>query len=148
VKLAEAGDSLAWDFSQNVAKAPPSFTSSDGADSSPVADDASSSATSSDESFERVSAADLADYEATATEAKPLDVAESDATATDAERSEADLQPDQAYEQCITSEPLADENPTSSSPSDPLPCQTSEESSDVGTVTDDTGANTSDDPSH
>ena len=96
-----------FDLPQNVAPS----SAGEGADSSPVADDASS-ATSSDESFERVSTADLAEYDAVATEAKP---------------SAADALPDPADEERDTLDPAADENQMSSSPTDPVPDQADEE---------------------
>jgi len=104
----KTGGSPVFDLPQNVAA---SFAG-EGVDSSPVADDASS-ATSSDESFERVSTADLAEYDAVAVEAKP--------SATDA-------LPDPADEECDTLDPVTDENQPSSSTTDrPMPDQAVEE---------------------
>ena len=122
--LAEAGG----DLPQNVA----ALFSSDAADSSAVTDDASS-ATSSDESFERVSTADLAEYDATATEAKT---------------SPADAPPDQAnddeYAGGDTLDPATEENQTAPSPADPLPTD-NKDCDTLDPAADDTNARSSGD---
>lgn len=64
LKHAQAGGTPTFDLPQTVA---PLFAA-EGGDSSPAADDASSA--TSEESFEQVSTADLAEYDATAAEAK------------------------------------------------------------------------------
>ena len=114
LKLAQAGGSPVFDLPHSVA---PSYAG-EVADSSPVTDDASS-ATSSDESFERVSTADLAEYDATATEAKP---------------SVVNPLLDQADAESDTVDP-ADENLTSSSPADPLPHQADDECDTLDSAT-------------
>ena len=101
LKHAQAGGTPVFDLPQNVAP----FSATEGADLSPVTDDASSAA-SSEESFERVSTADLAEYDATATEAKPPP---------------ADPPPDEADEQSAAFDPAVDDLNTSSSVD--VPCQ-------------------------
>ena len=90
-----------FDQPQNMA---PSFAT-DAADLPLVTDDASS-ATSSEESFERVSTADLAEYEATVAEAKP---------------SASDALPVEGDEECAALDPATDDVKTSSA--DEMPCQ-------------------------
>jgi len=85
LKHAQAGGTPELDLPQNTTP----LIAAEAADLPLVTDDASS-ATSSEESFERVSAADLAEYEATAAEAKP---------------SPADAVPDQGDEGCAALDP-------------------------------------------
>jgi len=81
------------DLPQNVA---PLLTTEAG-DPPPVTDDAAS-ATSSEESFERVSTSDLAEYDATATVAKIPPI---------------DSLPDAADDECATVDPASDDVNTS-----------------------------------
>lgn len=101
LKQAQAGGTPVLDLPQNTTP----LIAAEAADLPLVTDDASS-ATSSEESFERVSAADLAQYEATATEPKP---------------SPADAVPDQGDEECAAVDPATDNVKTSSA--DEMPCQ-------------------------
>lgn len=101
LKHAQAGGTPVFDLPQNVACS----LASEGADLSPVADDASS-VTSSEESFERVSTADLAEYDATASETKT---------------SASDPPPVQTDDECATLDPAAVDDETS--PSNDVPCQ-------------------------
>ena len=101
LKHAQAGGTPVLDLPQTT---PPLF-GTEGVDSSPVTDDASS-VTSSEESFERVSTSDLAEYDATATDAKPPP---------------ATTLPGQADEQCASVDPVTDD--VQSSSSGDMPCQ-------------------------
>lgn len=101
LKHAQGGGTPVFDLPQKVA---PLFAT-DAADSPVVSDDASS-ATSSEESFERVSTADLAEYDAAATEAKP---------------SPSDLLPGQGDEECAAVDPATHDVNTGSSGD--IPCE-------------------------